>query len=105
MQYTRAKAEVQNVEGGSFAMLDGKIVGKFLTLRPHEYIKMEWKFNDWESASIVEVIFQDPEEDECDVIINQSQIPSETPKEKLEYGWKYHIMEPMSKILGYPFRN
>lgn len=34
MQYTRAKAEVQNAEGGQFAMLDGRIVGKFLTLRP-----------------------------------------------------------------------
>jgi len=34
MQYTRAKAEVQNAEGGSFSMLDGRIVGKFLSLRP-----------------------------------------------------------------------
>lgn len=33
MQYTRAKAEVQNVEGGQYAILDGKILGKFLTLR------------------------------------------------------------------------
>ncbi len=44
-------------------MLDGKIVGKFITLRPGEYIKMEWKFNDWANYSIVEVILQDPEED------------------------------------------
>jgi len=29
-------------------MLDGKIVGKFLSLKPDEYIKMEWKFNDWQ---------------------------------------------------------
>jgi hypothetical protein len=28
-------------------MLDGKIVGKFLKLKNGEYIKMEWKFNDW----------------------------------------------------------
>jgi activator of HSP90 ATPase len=28
-------------------MLDGKIVGKFLKLKKDEYIKMEWKFNDW----------------------------------------------------------
>jgi len=53
MQYTRCKAEVQNKEGGSFSMLDGRIVGKFLSLRPDEYIKMEWKFNDWPTYSIV----------------------------------------------------
>jgi activator of HSP90 ATPase len=34
-------------------MLDGKIVGKFLILKPDEYIKMEWKFNDWKESSIV----------------------------------------------------
>ena len=33
MQYTRAKAEVQNVEGGQYSILDEKILGKFLTLR------------------------------------------------------------------------
>lgn len=63
MQYTRSKAESQASEGGQFSMLDGKIVGKFLALRPGEYIKMEWKFNDWANYSIVEVILQDPEED------------------------------------------
>lgn len=44
-------------------MLDGKIVGKFLKLKPDEYIKMEWKFNDWKEFSTVQIILQDPEED------------------------------------------
>lgn len=105
MQYTRAKAEVQNEEGGNYSIMDGKILGKFLKLRPNEYIKMEWKFDDWNSFSTVEIIFQDPEDDECDLIINQKDIPSNTPKEKLEFGWKHHIVEPMSKIMGYPFRD
>ena len=33
MQYTRAKAEVKNEENGTFSMLDGKLVGKFLKLK------------------------------------------------------------------------
>ena len=53
MQYTRAKAEFQTQEGGSFSMLDGKIQGKFEKLRPGEYIKMDWKFNDWDQFSKV----------------------------------------------------
>ena len=36
---------------------------------------MEWKFNDWPEPSIVELIFQDPEDDECDLILNQSHLP------------------------------
>lgn len=76
MQYTRAKAEVQNQEGGTFSMLDGKILGKFITLRPNEYIKMNWKFNDWDNFSNVEIVFEDPEEDECDITILQNNFPS-----------------------------
>lgn len=53
MQYTRARAVVDAKEGGQFSMLDGRIVGKFLSLRPGEYIKMEWKFNDWKETSVV----------------------------------------------------
>lgn len=53
----------------------------------------------------MEIVLQDPEEDECDLIINQTKIPSSVTKEKLEIGWKHHIMEPMSKILGYPLKD
>jgi activator of HSP90 ATPase len=53
MQYTRAQAAVEPKEGGEYAILDGKIKGRFLTLRQDEYIKMEWKFNDWKEYSIV----------------------------------------------------
>ena len=53
MTYTRSPAQVRNEENSSFSMLDGKIKGKFLTLKPNEYIKMEWMFNDWKEPSIV----------------------------------------------------
>lgn len=41
---------------------------------------MEWKFNDWKKFSTVEIILQDPEDDECDMIINQTGIPEGNPK-------------------------
>lgn len=53
MQYTRAPAQVRPEENSNFSMLDGKIVGKFLKLKQDEYIKMEWKFNDWKEFSLV----------------------------------------------------
>jgi hypothetical protein len=39
------------------------------------------------------------------LILNQSKIPSSVTKDKLEAGWKNHIIEPMSKILGYPLKD
>ena len=66
---------------------------------------MEWKFNDWKDYSIVEIILQDPEEDECDVHLTHSKIPIGEKKEKIESGWRDHIFTPLSKILGYPFKD
>jgi activator of HSP90 ATPase len=61
MQYTRCKAEVENKEGGKYVILDGKILGKFLTLRAGDYIKMEWKFSEWKDYSIVDMILKEEE--------------------------------------------
>lgn len=105
MTYTRAPAQVRNEENSEFTMLDGKIKGKFLKLKPYEYIKMEWKFSDWKEYSVVELIFQEPDEDECELIVNQSKLPAGTEKDKLEGGWKNQIINPMSIILGLPMKS
>lgn len=86
-------------------MLDGKIIGKFLSLRSGEYIKMEWRFNDWKEASIVEIMLQDPEEDECDVYLTHTHIPANEKKEKIEFGWKEYYFNAINKILGYPLKD
>lgn len=58
MQYTRAQASVDPREGGEFTILDGKIKGRFVTLRPGDYIKMEWKFSEWKEYSSVEIMLR-----------------------------------------------
>jgi activator of HSP90 ATPase len=105
MHYTRAAATSEPREGGSFSILEGKIVGKYLTLRQGEYIKMEWRFNDWKEPSIVEVILEDPEEDECDLHLIQTRIPPSEKKEKIEFGWREYIFGGINKILGYPIKD
>lgn len=66
---------------------------------------MKWKFNDWATFSTVEIIFEDTEEDECDIKLIHTNIPASEKKEKIEYGWKEYFFSPMSKILGYPNKN
>lgn len=53
----------------------------------------------------MELILQDPEDDECDLVLTQTKIPNGVTKDKLEAGWKHQIIEPMSKILGYPLKD
>jgi activator of HSP90 ATPase len=101
MQYTRAKATSEPREGGEFSILDGRIVGRYVSLRPGQYIKMEWRFNDWKENSIVEIMLQDPEEDECDVHLTHTRIPASEKKEKIEFGWKEYYFKAMNKLLGY----
>ncbi len=66
---------------------------------------MEWKFNDWKEPSIVEIILEDPEEDECDIHLTQTKIPASEKKEKIEFGWKEYIFGGMNKILGYSIKD
>ena len=105
MQYTRAKACSDPKEGGEFSILEGKILGRYLTLRKGEYIKMEWRFSDWKESSIVEIILRDPEEDETDVYVTQTKIPASEKKEKIEFGWREYIFGGINKILGYPYKD
>ncbi len=44
---------------------------------------MEGQFNDWKEPSIVEIILEDPEEDECDLHLVQTRIPASEKKEKI----------------------
>lgn len=56
-------------------------MGKFLTLKPDEYIRMDWKLNDWKEYSTVEIILKSEEEDdECEVYVNQVKIPAHEKK-------------------------
>lgn len=80
MQYTRAKATVEPKEGGEFSLLEGRIQGRFLNLREGEYIKMQWKFNDWKEYSIVEIVLREEDEDECNVYLTHSGIPASEKK-------------------------
>ena len=57
---------------------------------------MLWKFKEWQEFSTVELIFQEDEEDECTLIINQSNLPKEMTGEKMEQGWRHQIIRPIS---------
>lgn len=56
-------------------------MGRFLTLKQDEYIRMDWKLNDWPEYSTVEIILKnDEDDDECEIMVNQVKIPAHEKK-------------------------
>lgn len=52
----------------------------------------------------MELIFQEDEEDECTLIVNQSNLPKDITGEKMEQGWRHQIIRPIAEILGLPLK-
>ena len=72
---------------------------------------MKWKMKAWEGYSDVEITFEEIEEDECLVTVNQVNIPTHDKFgayvhfDSLESGWKSNIFERIHKVFGYNLRS
>ena len=47
--------QVSLKEGGEFQMFGGSVVGKYLVLKPHSEIQMQWRFRNWKEADVSKV--------------------------------------------------
>ena len=99
---TRCPAVFNNTEGGEFVYFNGKIQGTNVTLKKDELIEQKWKMSDWSSHSNVKLIFDEVDDEEVELVIKQTDIPSSCNKNSLKGGWMGMIFEPLSGILGYP---
>lgn len=98
---TRCPAQFTAQEGTEFNLYQGKIVGKNLELK-EDLIHQEWKINEWSSFSDVRYEFDEVDDEEVELTIKQTKIPSDANKERVIGGWMGMIFEPLSGILGYP---
>ncbi|KRW99423.1 hypothetical protein PPERSA_12527 [Pseudocohnilembus persalinus] len=100
-KYTRGPSVVERKEGGKYEVYDGKIQGVFTKIDEENFvIKMDWKFREWDSYSSVTFEFKD-KDDECQMTMTQTNIPSNADMENLESGWQNQIFKAMSTICGY----
>ena len=64
--------------------------------------------NSWNSFSTVEIRIKDLEDEECEVEVEQTQIPAtdkvgnRVDSSEVERGWRSMIFRPMAELLGYP---
>lgn len=103
---TRTKAFIEAKEGGQFKLYEGRISGEFVKLETNKLIAQTWKMNDWEKHSEVEIKFEDfPEDQECELTIEQKGLPGNIKGEYMKQGWMSQIFRPMSLVCGYPIIN
>jgi len=99
---TRCPAVFKNEVDGEFVLFGGKIVGKNKTLTKDALIVQDWKMNDWNSFSTVRYEFDETDDNEVELTIKQTNIPSDANLNSVKGGWIGMIFEPLSGILGYP---
>lgn len=95
-EFTGGEAVIRKKPGTSFTAWDGYIWGELLELDEGERILMTWSTTEFPAdaePSLVEVLFTEIE-DECEITINQSNIPV-NQGEKYEDGWFDYYFEPM----------
>ena len=68
----------------------------------NKLLVQSWKMKGWESYSEVRIEFKRFDDDECELTIKQTKIPSGNPIDKLKEGWINQIFKPISILLGYP---
>lgn len=103
---TRTKAHIDAKVGGSFSLYEGRIQGEYTKLEQNKVIEQKWRMNDWSQSSHVVMTFVDfPEDSECELKIQQTDIPGHIKPDFLEQGWMSQIFRPMSLICGYSILN
>lgn len=99
---TRCPAVFNNQAGGVFNYFNGRIQGENVELKENEEITQKWKMSDWADFSQVKMTFDEISDDEVELIIEQTGLPSSTHPNQMRDGWMGMIFEPLSGILGYP---
>lgn len=90
-------------------MYNGNIEATYTAVEENKQIEMQWRMKDWDVDSHVVITFNNGD-DECEVIVEQKEIPTHDKYLKhvhldnLENGWRANIFERFSKVFGYPIK-
>lgn len=92
--------EINAVEGGSFTVFGGHIVGREIELVPDERIVQAWRVVDWAPGiySIAKFALTEQGPD-TKLLFDHSGFPQGQARH-LADGWKGNYWEPMAKFLG-----
>jgi activator of HSP90 ATPase len=100
MVLANAPTEISRVEGGTFKLFGGHIVGRQVELVPNERIVQAWRVVDWPAGvySIVrfELVDQGPE---TQIVFDHTGFPN-GQAEHLAEGWRSNYWAPLKQFLS-----
>jgi activator of HSP90 ATPase len=100
MAVGKAPTEISRLEGGTFTLFGGHIVGRQVELVPNERIVQAWRVIDWPRGvySIVkfELVEQGPG---TQIVFDHNGFPNGQAEHLVE-GWKSNYWEPLRQYLG-----
>jgi activator of HSP90 ATPase len=94
--FSPASARIDSVEGGSFSLFDGHIVGRILELVPNERIVEAWRVVDWPAGIYSIARFEiRPNKTGTTIVFDHTGFPKGL-KEHLSSGWTEHYWAALS---------
>jgi len=96
-----AKMHEQAIEGGSFELLGGNIIGKYIEVTPFTKIVQEWRLKSWPAgvSSHVTITIKQTKDD-TKIIIKQKGVPSKEV-ESTKQGWHRYYFQAMKRSFGF----
>ena len=94
-QWSGQKGKVTSKVGGKFEMFDGWVKGTVVEFKPEKTLAYSWLPGDWpegEEESIVRYSFL-PVKGGTKVVLEHSNIPSESEKKSHKSGWKDFVFD------------
>jgi len=102
--YTGGGSTIEAVQGSSFSLFGGNVVGEFTELVPNQKLCMRWRMKSWpaEHYSNVTIDLED-KGGETVLSLKQTGVP-EREVEKTKEGWRANFWEPMRQVFGFGAR-
>eukprot|EP00177_Eucheuma_denticulatum_P007355 GFKZ01013379.1.p1 GENE.GFKZ01013379.1~~GFKZ01013379.1.p1 ORF type:complete len:338 (-),score=54.69 GFKZ01013379.1:924-1937(-) len=100
---TRSRAVSEAKVGGKLNLMNGTVVGEYLTLRNGEEVKMKWRLSRWgDDAEFGEVTvrLETDEDRKTQVEIRIEGVP-ETERTSTEGFWRVQILQAMKVVMGW----
>jgi activator of HSP90 ATPase len=96
-----AKMHEQAIEGGSFELLGGNIIGKYIEVTPFTKIVQEWRLKSWPAgvSSHVTITIKQTKDD-TKIIIKQKGVPAQEV-ESTKQGWHRYYFQAMKRSFGF----
>ena len=100
-EITGSKAIISNNVGGKFIAWDGYIKGEVIYLEKNKKIIQKWRttdFSDNDKASLLEITFEEIEENMTRLTLKHSELPTGT-EEEYKNGWKNYYIKPLKEFI------